>query len=143
MYRLYTTQMYENPASFHGIYVLFKDVKLTHVYHAISLTLWQKKIINLYSLNWYRSTMIIINKKWDKNTREYRTTYQFCRLSKSTRLIWETNNTHLWISNPKKCTAGKKSIQLAKVWPRSTEYHGSWYCSQGVVTRDRHLSVSL
>lgn len=66
MYRLFTKQMYENPAPFHGIYVLFKDVKLTHVYHDVSLTLCQKKIINLYSLNWFRSTMIIINKNEEK-----------------------------------------------------------------------------
>lgn len=77
------------------------------MYHDVSLTLCQKKIIKFYSLNWYRSTMIIINKKWDKNTREHRTTYQFCRLSKSTRLIWETNNTHLWISKPKKVHSRK------------------------------------
>lgn len=75
---------------------------------------YDRKFINLYSLNWFRSTMIIINKKWDKNTREHRTTYQFCRLSKSTRLIWETNNTHLWISNQKKCTAGKKINPTSK-----------------------------
>lgn len=98
--------MYENPAQFHGIYVLFKDVKLTHVYHAISLTLWQKKIINLYSLNWFRSTMIIINKKWGKNTREHRTTYQFCRLSKSTRLIWNQQHTSMNLQ-PKKVHSRK------------------------------------
>lgn len=35
MYRLYTKQMYETPAPFYGLYVLFKDFKLTHVYHDI------------------------------------------------------------------------------------------------------------
>lgn len=42
MNRQYTKQMYENRAPLYGIYVLFKDVKLTHVYHDISPILWQK-----------------------------------------------------------------------------------------------------
>lgn len=52
--------------------------------------------------------------------------------------------THIYESpTQKSAQQEKKSIQLEKVWPRSTENHGSWYCSQGVVTRVRHLSVSL
>lgn len=67
---------------------------------------FDRKFINLYSLNWFRSTMIIISKKWEKNTREHRTTYQFCRLSKSTRLIWNQQHTSMNLQ-PKKVHSRK------------------------------------
>lgn len=67
---------------------------------------YDRKFINLYSLNWFRSTMIITNKKWEKNTRDHRTTYQFCRLSKSTRLIWNQQHTSMNLQ-PKKVHSRK------------------------------------
>lgn len=74
---------------------------------------YDRKFINLYSLNWFRSTMIIIDKKWDKNTREHRTTYQFCRLSKSTRLIWNQQHTSMNLQ-PKKVHSRKKINPTSK-----------------------------
>lgn len=82
--------------------------------------------------------MIIINKKKEKIQENITLHTRFVGYLNPP-VLYEKPTTHIYESPIKKVHCGKKSIQLAKVCTRRTEYHGSWYCSQSEVTRVGHL----